>query len=159
MMETLRLWFNGLSGRERLLIAIAGVLAVLTALTGIAIALSANLDSAHTRYVDSIDRLGGTKARVAALADLQRNAPPAPSGGMEALLRAQATERGLIISSLTAQPDGSTELTVAQARPSAILQWVSQLEQSGLVVLRLAVRDNGNQSVSVELRAKPRSAS
>ena len=55
MLQPLRDWFAGLSGRERWLVGIAGVLALLViAIYGIVLPLGAAHDDAHARHREAV---------------------------------------------------------------------------------------------------------
>lgn len=156
MIERLRLWHGALTPRERVLVAIAAALAVVTLGWGVAIAMRAATDSAASRYDRAVRALAETRARVAALRDLA--GAPMPGEPIDAVLRQRALSAGFTLSADAPDGEGAVAFAIASARPSALFPWLATIERDGLVIQRFSVSDNGNGTVAVRATVRRRGA-
>ena len=158
MIDRLRNWYRALSGREQRLVAIAGVLAVITLVWSLTVVLLAATDSAQSRYADAVRRLADTEARLSAVQALTRAPAPPPAGAIDVVVRDRASAAGFTLSNDTPGADGSVNIAIAAAKPAALLAWIAALEQSGLLVQRLSTTDNGDRTLAVQMTLKRRGA-
>jgi general secretion pathway protein M len=149
-MTGLRSWFAGRSLRERRLILVMLALLVVTiAWGGILLPLTDGLAAARTRHADAVLRLADTEARVAAIRGTARAAPLGQP--LEAEVRARADAAGFTVASLAPQGSDRVTLSIPQARPGAMFAWVAGLEEAGILVESMAVTNNGDRTVSLQL--------
>lgn len=155
MIVTVRHWYQSRSARERRLILLMTAIALpLLAWLLVVMPLSNAYESALDRHLEAVDRNG----RVRALADPSRIARPvvAPAaGGAElALVVAEAaTQSGLTLDSNSAAGPDAVTITIAQARPTAAVQWLRDFELRGIRVedLRMSPAADGTVSVTARL--------
>ncbi|QHL90854.1 type II secretion system protein M [Sphingomonas changnyeongensis] len=146
-------WFRALSARERVLIAVMlALLAVVIGWLGIARPLAAGLARAEARHAEAVLLAGRVEARAAALARLDRaaRARPAVPGDLATRIGAAAEAAGFAGAAVTPQGAGRAALIIPAARPAAAFAWIAALDGEGVVVERLAVRANADQTVQVE---------
>lgn len=151
-------WFRSLSLREQRLIL------VMLALAGIVFAwllvvrpLGDALADARARHGAAVVALADARARAAEIARLEQQGSAAPGGPADVVVSRSAVEAGFQLSQIQAAPDGSVTLAMDSARPQAFFDWVARLEGAqGLVVERLNARANGDRTIAVELRLRPR---
>lgn len=149
-MNGLRLWFAGRSLRERrLILVMLALLAITIVWGGILLPLTDGLASARARHADAVVRLAQTEARVAAIRGARR--ADALGQPLEAEVRARADSAGFTIASLSPQGSDRVTLTLPQARPGAVFAWIAGLEEAGIIVETMAITNNGDQTVSVQL--------
>lgn len=163
MIVTVREWYGARSLRERrLLLLLAALVVPLLAWFAIIVPLGGAYDSALDRQLEAVDRNG----RVRALADPSRNARPAtvpavpvtvmpgaPVPDLPLVIAEAATQAGLTLDSTSAAGPDAVAITIAQARPTAAVQWLRDLEQRGIRVedLRMAPGADGTVSVNTRL--------
>ena len=159
-MTGLRQWFAGLSLREKWLIAVAAVLAVIVVIWfGIIRPVSDGLAAARARHAGAVLRLAETQARLDAMQPLIKAGPAPLSAPLDTVLRESAASAGLEIASITPQPSGNgVAVAVQKARPASLFGWVGTLEAQGIVVDQLTTTDNGDQTVAVQLTVRARGA-
>jgi general secretion pathway protein M len=156
MSDRFLLWWGERSPRERGLVAIMAILALIV-LGWLLIArpLADQLDAAKTRYAAATVALAEARAREDAT-----GAGPAAAPGMpvDSLLGAAATQAGFTNARIAAQGPMRATVTIDSARPQALFAWLGQLERRGLAVERLGARTNSDRTIAVEavLRARGR---
>ena len=157
-MSALAAWYASRSLREKRLILVMLALLVLTVLwAGVIRPVRDALDTARDRETRAVVRLGQVKARVAAVKAIQRSRPGGPAGPITDAIRTRADEAGFALSSL--EPDGDrVRITIAQAKPGALLGWISVLEADGLLVDSSTINGNGDGTVAVTLTLKGRAS-
>ncbi|RDE05148.1 type II secretion system protein GspM [Sphingomonas aracearum] len=149
-MSGLRLWFAGRSLRERrLILVMLALLAVTLVWAGILLPVTDGLASARTRHADAVLRLAETQARVAAIRAVPRAAPLGQP--LDAEVRARADAAGFTVASLAPQGSDRVQLSITQARPGALFAWIAGLEEAGILVETMAITNNGDQTVSLQL--------
>ena len=150
MIERLILWFRARSKREQHLVLGAVALAVLTLGYG-GIALGDALAAAKSRHADAVIALGETQARVDAVKAAQTGRAAPLDAPLDAVVRARANEAGFALTNVVPQGAGRLAITIASARPGALVAWVADLEAAGILVDRLATTDNGDRTVAVQM--------
>lgn len=142
-------WWNGLSGREKLMILTAGALSLGFVLWFLVIVpMTEAKASAEREY----QRMSADAIQVySGLDDLQRRSGPArgpvsaSNESFELLLSRTASARGLDIVRL--QPSGQQELTVwfEEANPQTLMSWLMDLDRSNAIsVVRADLRKRNN---------------
>ena len=126
-------WWSGLSGREKSMILIAGLLSVALAFYVFAFMPLREAQGAAQREYSRMSRDAGDVFE--GLSELQSVVPedrPAIAGqgqSLELLLSQTASARGLEIVRL--QPSGNGELTVwfEAAEPTTLMSWITELDR------------------------------
>lgn len=155
MIASLRSWFGALSLREKRLVLVAAVLAVVTLLWfGLIRPLGDALSDAKSRHSNAVVRLAETEAQLATVKALQRNRPAPMAAPLEDTVRARAADAGFTLASVTPQSGNGLQIAISSARPAALFGWVADLEASGILVDSLTTTDNGDQTVSVTMVLK-----
>ncbi|HUE78649.1 MAG TPA: type II secretion system protein GspM [Sphingomicrobium sp.] len=154
MIVTIREWYGSRSARERRLILLMVALAVpLLAWLLVVLPLSTAYESALDRHLQAVDRNG----RVRALADPQRSARPAAApvvGGpdLSLVVAEAAAQAGLTLDGNSAAGADAVTITIAQARPTAAVQWLRDFELRGIAVDDLRMTPGADGTVSVTAR-------
>lgn len=155
-MKELRLWWGGLSGRERRLLSVMLVLVSVVFLwLGVWRPVRWGLDEGWARYGSALDRNASVKAKLALLKAL----PPATASGVsiEQAVSQSAVEAGLTLDRSGSQGEGRMTVAVASARSGALLAWLSGLESRGINVETLNITPGGTPG-TVAAQAVLRSA-
>lgn len=154
MSETLTLWWQGRSARERgMLLIMFGLLAIVVGWLLVVRPLSDWLDAARTRHDAAVVALA--EARMRADAGGARVSAPLP---VDSLIGRTAAEAGFTGARIAAQGPARASVAIDAARPQALFGWIAQLEGSGLAVERLQARANSDRTLAFEatLRARGR---
>lgn len=146
-------WWNERSLREQRLIQVMLMLAVIVLGWLLVVRpLSDSLAAAKARHDAAVVALGEARARATPGAS-----PGVPAAGpVDALVARTANEAGFTNARLTSQGAERASVAVDAARPQVLFGWVARLEQSGVVVERLATRLNGDRTVAAELTLRKR---
>ncbi len=151
-MTELRTWFAGRSPREKRLILAMLALAALTLVwAGIVRPVGDALSSARERQIDTATRLGETRAQVEAIRSAQAFRVRPLTGSLADAVRVRADAAGFTLSSLDDQGGGRVHVTVASARPGALVPWLARLERAGMLVDAARMTDNGDRTLAVDL--------
>lgn len=154
MIARAKLWFMTLSQREKWLIlgalALFGVVLVWLVVLPIDDALSA----ARQRHADAVVRLAETRGQIDAIKRARRGGGVLP-GPLDAIIRERAQAGGLALESVV--PEGNRlRIHIASAKGGALLGWLGELEASGVLVDRLDITNNGDQSVAADITLRAR---
>lgn len=153
-MSALRLWWQGLSAREQLLIRIMlGLALVLLLLLAVVRPLMAYVADAPVRLA-AAERLHARA--VAASQGAGRAAREAQSSlPLDDRISQSAREAGFDIAQVAPAPGGALAVTLAAARGPALFAWVQALEGRGVLVrsARIDPRSDATLAVSLELEA------
>ena len=143
------------SERERRLIAVMGAIALpLLLWLGVVTPLMLAYDEARERHAQSVDR----HARIIARADLVEKGGPdvrateASSAPIELIVAEAASEAGFTVDSNAPQGPDATSVTIASARPSAVVSWLAEFEARGIAVQDLRLTPVGPGTVAVSVR-------
>lgn len=157
MTAALRQWFAALSRREKIGVACAGLLALVTLVWfGLIRPVGDALAGAKSRHTSAIVRLAATESRIAALRPLLNAGPPQMAGSLEATIRDRATQAGFALSTVSPQSNNALLIGIASAKPSALFGWVADMEHDGFIVEQLSTTDNGDQTISAQITWKMR---
>ncbi|GAA0300554.1 hypothetical protein GCM10009087_07970 [Sphingomonas oligophenolica] len=157
MIGRFRLWFAERSLRERRMLVVMAVLLVLTLIWAAIIRpVSDGLSGARERYADAVIRLAETQARVKTVNALQQHNVAPIAAPLDSVIRDRANEAGFALASVTADGPNRVQISIATARPGALLGWIAQLETAGILVESLVTTDNGDKTVSAQMTLKAR---
>jgi general secretion pathway protein M len=159
ILEPVLRWLSGRSERERIMLAVMGVLVALMLFW---VVLIRPIDAARARAVQRLDVATLAAGKVAAVADQVRvsRARPAPalSAALPVVVGKAAEGAGFTLSRLDAQGPDRVTIGISTARSPALFGWLSQLAQQGVIVERLTLRTNSDATLAVEgvLRVRAR---
>ena len=145
----MRTWYDGLTGRERGLVAIAAGLALVVIFVfGIVLPLGRAHDAAHLRHRQAVEASSLLLAQIAALeAPAPRRATLA--GPVAQVVATSADSAGFVLQSNQALGAEAATIVVPTARPSAALAWLDTLAGQGIVLESLTMTPAADGSVSV----------
>ncbi len=154
VIQTLRDWFAGLTARERWLVGIAGVLALLVfGIYGVVLPLGAAHDAAHARHRDAVFASSRVLARLEALGEAPA-AAPAGTGPVLQAVAAIADAQGLVLQANNARGNDAAQISVATAAPGAALALLDALAAEGIAAEQVTITPaaDGSVSLSASLR-------
>lgn len=154
MTDTIRLWWNNLSLRERWLVGVAaGLSAILIGWFLIYAPLRSALTSASEAHGVAVDREAAIAVRVAAIKALEggggRPASAESSAAVSLVLAQSAAEQGFTLSRNDPSGDNATTLAIGNVRAPALAAWLTRLEDTGLSATDLSIRPNADGTVAV----------
>jgi len=151
MMQQIIQWFTGLSLREKILVGIASMLlALVVAIYGIYFPLTSAILDKRIEYREALERRVAIEAMVAHAARKQPGAAATESGAaVETLINQSATEAGFTLEKLDAAGTEGAVITITQARPSALLKWLAELELRGLRTEQIDIKTGSAGTVTV----------
>lgn len=156
MTARLLAWYAGRTPRERTLLAIGGGFVLFALFYVISVPVTDALASAKARHADAVIALGETERRVAAIKGLQAGHAVSLAAPLDSEIRARADAAGFALSNVTPQGSDRVQIAITSARPGALLGWIADLEQSGLLVDTLGTTDNGDRTVAVTMTLRAR---
>ena len=151
MILVIRQWYLARSERERrLIVAMLAIAFPLLAWLLFVMPLSRAYDEALERNLAAGDRNGRIRALASAGAAPGRGAP---EGDLALLVTDSAGQAGLTLDSNAPAGPDAVAVTVAQASPIAVSQWLIGIEAQGLRLddLRLVPAGPGGVSLSVRI--------
>lgn len=151
-------WYATRSERERMLIPIGAVIAVLGLCYLIALPVSDALASARSRHADAVIALSETQVRVDAVKAAATGRAVALDAPLDSVIRSRADAAGFALTDVVPQGSDRVQIRIASARPGALLAWIADLERDGLLVDTLATTDNGDRTVAVTMLLKGQGA-
>ena len=148
-------WFIGLTGRERMLVSIAGAMVALVVLVyGIILPVGTALDEAAERHRLATERAGRIAAQIDALKSAPRAKAAALAGPIEQVAGASAQEAGFIVQSNQRRGSDAAVIVIPAARPQAALAWIDGLSAQGLAVEQLTMTPAPDGTVSVNITVR-----
>jgi len=154
-MGQLGAWYIGLTGRERMLVSIAGALTgVIVLVFGIVLPVGTALDDAALRHRFATERAGRIVAQLDALKSAPRGMAAALAGPVEQVAGASAQEAGFVVQSNQRRGTDAAVLVIPTARPSAALAWIDSLPGQGLAVEQLTMTPAPDGSVSISITVR-----
>lgn len=158
-MSGLRVWFAARALREkRLILVMLALLAVTIVWAALIRPVRDGLSSARERHADAVIRLGQTLNEVGAVKAAQRAGIQPLTGQLADAVRARAEEAGFTLATLDQDGPDRVKISIANARPGALLGWIWGLEQAGILVEATALTPNGDQTVAAQMTLRARSA-
>ena len=155
MIVRVRQWIVLRSARERWLLSVmAGLALALLLWLLVALPLASAYEDARERHALAVDRYGRIAARAAAIEGRTAAGPSDASRADLVLVVAEAaSQSGLTLDSNAAQGRDTVNIVIAQARPNAVVQWLSSFEAQGIWVeeLRMTPGASGTATLSARL--------
>lgn len=153
----IRIW-RDLSGRERGLIAVAGLLALLVLMAQFVVRplLGARLEArrGHAAALVLVDEMADKAARLGAL-QTRRGSLQAPDAATVRLTVGRTAQaRGIAITRLSPEPGGAVSLWLDDADARAVFAWLVELEQTHGIHVRKADMGNAADGKSVRFQVQ-----
>lgn len=155
MTERMKAWWDGLTRRERWLVAIAGALAagiLVWALARPVFAAFASLEADHRAAVEREGRVSAKIDLLAARGEVEAATPAV--GALDQYLALSAGEIGLTLDRNEARGDAQATIAIASAKAPVLIDWLASLEAQGFIVDQLVITPtpDGNVGMTAELR-------
>ncbi len=151
MIASLRLWFDRLSAREQWLVGIAGALAaVIVLIFGILFPAMAAIDSAKLAHDEAVQRRGRIEATVAMATGDRAAGTPVGGAAIDLVVTQSAAEQGFDIQKSAGSVPGQMTFRMEQARASALLVWLSELESQGIETRGITMQSGANGTIIVD---------
>lgn len=156
MTERITNWWAGLSGRERWLVGISGLLALGVIVWGLGRPAFAAFTDLEAQHRAAIEREGRVAAKGQLLA--QRPATSAvtatDSAAIDQFLTQSAGEIGLTLDRNEARGSAQATIAIATARAPVLTDWLASIEAQGFVVDQLTITPaaDGTVGMTAELR-------
>ncbi len=160
MNGSLKIWWRTRTLREqRLLLAMAGLLALVLAWLLVIRPLSDSLSRARERHGAAVLALAEARAQATAIGQLQQRRPAPLSAPLEVLLNQSATEAGFPVTRVERLGVNQATVAIGSVRPQAFFAWVRAMENDrGLVVDRLSATANSDQTLGVQITFRARTS-
>ena len=153
----MKAWFDARSLREkRMILVMLALLAVTIVWAAIILPVRDGLSSTRERQAEAVVRLGRVMAAVDSVKAAQRAGIAVPGAPLADAVRGRAVEGGFPLATLDQDGPDRVRLSIATARPAALLGWIAGLEQSGILIDSTAITPNGDQTVSVQMTVRGR---
>ena len=160
MTEQLRDWFFARSVRERRLILLMLVIAVILLAWLLVIRpLGNGYDRALERHLEAVDRNGRVRALAEGARAPRQALAAAPAGVDLGLIVAEAATRsGLTLDSNSPAGPNAVTVTIAQMSAATAVQWLREFELQGISVedVRMAPAGDGTVSMTARLARSAR---
>ena len=159
MMAQSLLWWSGRSERERILLAVMGVLVALLLFWLLVIRPIDTAKASAQQRLDIATEASGRVAAVAASVRQARRLPPAAlSASLPTAVGQAAQGAGLTLSRNDAQGPDRVTIGISTARSPAFFAWLASLQGQGVIVEKLTLRTNSDATLAVEgtLRVRAR---
>lgn len=144
MIETVKLWWNGRMPREKLLLAVMGLL-----LAGVVLWLGVYRPVENALYNAALANMEAAQRHASVLSkiDFLKASPKAARAGsslpVEQIVGQSAGETGFSLDRVQAQGADRIEIAIASARSTALMGWIAALEAQGVSVERAAISPSG----------------
>ena len=163
MTEAIGRWWATLSTRERIMVGVAGTLAlVIGGWLLVFRPLDSALQAERLEHAAALERRAAVAVRVAEIRRLvasgaTRRADRNSAVAVSLALTQAAAERGFTLSRNDAQGDNAAAIAIANARATAVLPWIDELAGQGYAASDLTLRPNadGTVAVTATLRRTP----
>lgn len=156
MTDQLHNWWQGLSLRERWLVAIAAMLAIAVLLWGLGRPAYAAIVDMENHHRSALEREGRVAAKVRLLAQrpVKSSATIVEAGAIDQFLAQSASEIGLTLDRNEARGADQATIAIAAARAPVLTDWLASLEGQGFVIDQLTITPaaDGTVGLTAELR-------
>lgn len=144
-------WYTGLSSREKVLVGIAAALfALVFTIYGVYFPLTSAITEKRLAYREALERRVSIEAMVDNAAQNQPKAAAIISDtSLETLINQSAAEAGFTLEKVDASGSDRNVITITQARPSALLKWLAELELQGVITEQIDVKAGNAGTVAV----------
>lgn len=157
MIENAKTWWAERSARERTMLSVMMAFVALFAIWFIIISpLASALEASKMRHARSVTDLATVHDKSAALRKLTANPPPPLGAPLTTFITLSAGEVGFTLSRNDAVGTDKASITIATAKPPAVLTWLSSLDTRGVFVDQLIIRPNSDATISVDATLKAR---
>jgi general secretion pathway protein M len=158
MNEAFYSWWRTRTLREqRLLLATAGLLALVLAWLLVVRPLGDALATARERHGEAVVELAEARAAAAAIGRLEGDAPSTLPGPIDTMINQSAADAGFQVARIDREGANRATLAIAAARPQAFFGWVGQMESDrGLIVDRLSATANSDKTLAVQVTFRAR---
>ena len=159
MRDGFKLWWRTRTLREqRLLLALAGIAAIVLAWLLVVRPLGDALSEAGERHGDAVVALAEAKAQAALITGMEQDEPVRLTSSVDMVVSQSAAESGFAISRIEREGPGQATIVMDTVRPQAFFGWIGQMEADrGLVVDRLTATTNSDRTLSVQVTFRARS--
>jgi general secretion pathway protein M len=143
-------WFIALSSREKIMVVLAGILAAgVIGVYAITLPLLGAIQNKQLEYFAALDRKAAIISQVQSASGAQKNAPSLPAGSVQQLISQSAIEAGFAMDRADAKGADRVEFVMAKAKPNALMTWLNDWEERGLLVERLDIKAGIDGTVAV----------
>lgn len=148
-------WWAGRTTREqRLLLAMAALLAATLVWFGLIRPLDDALAEARARHGRAITAEAQARGTADAIDELRRTRPPPLDLPIRVFVPRSATAAGFTVARADAfEPDG-VSIVIASVKPAAFFTWLSSLQARGLVVEALSASPSPDRTLSVQFTVR-----
>lgn len=152
------LWWRTRTLREqRLLLAMAGLAAVVLAWLLVIRPLGDALSEARERHGAAVVALAEARAAAELIAVIEAREPVDLGAPVDMIVSQAAAAAGFPLSRIDREGGAQATVAMEAVRPQAFFAWVAQLEaERGLAVERLTARTNSDQTLAVEVTFRAR---
>lgn len=148
MSGELRLWWDGRSSRERLLLLVMFALLAFVLVWLLVIRpLGDAFDAAKARHDAAVIALAEARARTGGPAGTAI-IPPLP---IDSLISRTASEAGFAGARIDTRSPREVNVIIDAGRPQALFGWVNMLEAQGVIAQTLRARANADRTLYVEI--------
>ncbi len=149
-------WWKGLSSRERVLIGVAGAIALpLFLIYALWLPLAGVVETARADHGVAVDRHAAILDRVEAIRTAEAaRGNTAVAGDVAQLVAQSAAAAGLTLAQNEASGTARTRVAIANARAIVVLPWLDALERAGLTLEEVTMRPNPDGTVATTLVAR-----
>jgi general secretion pathway protein M len=155
MTAALKIWFYGLSERERWLVGIAGALAAIVLLVfGLILPGIGAIESAEEAHDAAVERRGRIEAMVANAGTSRPSGTAASAADIDLVITQSAAENGFDLLKAAGNVPGEISFRIDSARAPALFGWLSALEAQGVEASTLTLRGNAAGAVTVEAKLR-----
>jgi general secretion pathway protein M len=147
------LWWRDRSERERSLVALTGVLAIIV-LGWLALVrpLAMARTAAEARHSEALAGLAEVAAAGNGIRAAQARGSAASNVPLVELVSERARTAGLTVETMATSGDGQVSLRIAAVKPAVVLRWIGDFERNdGILVERTSIARNDDASVAVDL--------
>jgi general secretion pathway protein M len=143
-------WFIALSSREKIMVVLAGILAAgVIGVYAITLPLLGAIQNKQLEYFTALDRKAAIISQVQSASGAPKNAPSLPAGSVQQLISQSAIEAGFAMDRADAKGADRVEFVMAKAKPNALMTWLNDWEEQGLLVERLDIKAGIDGTVAV----------
>ena len=144
MIEAVKLWWDARMPREKLLLAVMGVLLAGVVLwLGVYRPVESALRGAALANLEAAQRHASVSGKIEFLKSASKAAGNGSSLPVEQVVGQSAGEAGFTLDRVQAQGADRVEISIASARSTALMGWIATLEEQGVSVERAAISPSG----------------
>ena len=152
MTERFTAWWRLRSVREQRLLLVMGALFLVVFLwIGIIAPIADARSSAWARHEEAVATLGRVRTDAAAMRAMARRPAARLEAPLATVVSNAASAAGFASAGVTAQGTARVTVAIAAARPGALFPLIADLERRGILVERIAVRANADQTLSADM--------